>query len=177
MTDHFSERTKYCLFRAAVLLMALLLPVICLSADVPAAPGYEHVAKDTAGSKQISLYGMTPVYGTDIENGTYEVTLKSSSKYFRVSEASLQVQDGQMQVTFTLESHAYEYVFPGTGEEAAKAAMEHGLKSVEVFVKGPGSGREAAIRALNANGLDIISITDVTPVPHNGCRPPKRRRV
>ena len=62
-------------------------------------------------------------------------------------------------------------------ETAAKLAMEHGMKTVEVYVKGPGSGREAAIRALNANGLDIISITDVTPVPHNGCRPPKRRRV
>ena len=62
-------------------------------------------------------------------------------------------------------------------ETAAKAAMEHGLRSVEVFVKGPGSGREAAIRALAANGLQVTSITDVTPVPHNGCRPPKRRRV
>ena len=62
-------------------------------------------------------------------------------------------------------------------ETAAKAAMEHGLKTVEVFVKGPGSGREAAIRALAASGLTVTSITDVTPVPHNGCRPPKRRRV
>ena len=62
-------------------------------------------------------------------------------------------------------------------EKAAKAAMEHGLKSVEVFVKGPGSGREAAIRALQACGLEVTSIKDVTPVPHNGCRPPKRRRV
>lgn len=60
---------------------------------------------------------------------------------------------------------------------AAKAAMEHGLKSVEVFVKGPGSGREAAIRSLQAAGLEISSIKDVTPIPHNGCRPPKRRRV
>jgi small subunit ribosomal protein S11 len=62
-------------------------------------------------------------------------------------------------------------------EAAAKAAMEHGLKTVEVFVKGPGSGREAAIRALQATGLEISMITDVTPIPHNGCRPPKRRRV
>ncbi|MGL4607935.1 MAG: 30S ribosomal protein S11 [Eubacteriaceae bacterium] len=62
-------------------------------------------------------------------------------------------------------------------EEAAKAAMEHGLKSVEVMVKGPGSGREAAIRALQAAGLEITLIRDVTPIPHNGCRPPKRRRV
>ena len=62
-------------------------------------------------------------------------------------------------------------------ETAAKAAMEHGLKSVEVYVKGPGAGREAAIRALQAAGLDVTMIKDVTPVPHNGCRPPKRRRV
>ena len=62
-------------------------------------------------------------------------------------------------------------------EVAAKAAMEHGMKTVEVFVKGPGSGREAAIRALQAAGLDVTLIKDVTPIPHNGCRPPKRRRV
>ena len=62
-------------------------------------------------------------------------------------------------------------------EQAAKAAMEHGLKQVEVFVKGPGAGREAAIRALQAAGLEVNSIKDVTPIPHNGCRPPKRRRV
>ena len=62
-------------------------------------------------------------------------------------------------------------------EEATKAAMEHGFKNVEVFVKGPGAGREAAIRALQAAGLEVNSIKDVTPIPHNGCRPPKRRRV
>lgn len=62
-------------------------------------------------------------------------------------------------------------------ETAAKAAMEHGLKRIEVFVKGPGAGREAAIRALQASGLEVESIKDVTPIPHNGCRPPKRRRV
>jgi len=62
-------------------------------------------------------------------------------------------------------------------EEAAKKAMDHGLKSVEVFVKGPGSGREAAIRSLQATGLEVNMIKDVTPIPHNGCRPPKRRRV
>ncbi len=62
-------------------------------------------------------------------------------------------------------------------EQAAKAAMEHGLRQVEVFVKGPGSGREAAIRSLQAAGLEVNLIKDVTPIPHNGCRPPKRRRV
>ncbi|ABR50523.1 ribosomal protein S11 [Alkaliphilus metalliredigens QYMF] len=62
-------------------------------------------------------------------------------------------------------------------EAAAKSAMEHGLKTIEVFVKGPGAGREAAIRALQAAGLEVSLIKDVTPIPHNGCRPPKRRRV
>ena len=62
-------------------------------------------------------------------------------------------------------------------ETAAKAAMEHGMKNVEVYVKGPGQGREAAIRALQTAGLEVTMIKDVTPIPHNGCRPPKRRRV
>ena len=62
-------------------------------------------------------------------------------------------------------------------ETASKTAMEHGLRKVDVFVKGPGAGREAAIRALQATGIEVTSIKDVTPIPHNGCRPPKRRRV
>ena len=69
------------------------------------------------------------------------------------------------------------YAAQTAAETAAKAAMEHGLKSVEVFVKGPGSGREAAIRALQTAGLEVTMIKDVTPIPHIGCRPPKRRRV
>jgi small subunit ribosomal protein S11 len=69
------------------------------------------------------------------------------------------------------------YAAQMTAETAAKAAMEHGMKSIEVFVKGPGAGREAAIRALQAAGLEVNLIKDVTPIPHNGCRPPKRRRV
>ncbi|EFO82028.1 ribosomal protein S11 [Oscillochloris trichoides DG-6] len=64
-----------------------------------------------------------------------------------------------------------------TADSAARKAMENGMRSIEVFVKGPGSGREAAIRSLQAAGLQVTSITDVTPIPHNGCRPPKRRRV
>ena len=66
------------------------------------------------------------------------------------------------------------YAAQMASETATKAALIHGLKTVDVFVKGPGTGREAAIRALAANGLTVTSITDVTPVPHNGCRPPKR---
>ena len=69
------------------------------------------------------------------------------------------------------------YAAQQSAEEAAKKAMEHGLKTVEVYVKGPGSGRESAIRSLQASGLEVSSIKDVTPIPHNGCRPPKKRRV
>ncbi len=69
------------------------------------------------------------------------------------------------------------YAAQVTAETAARKAMEHGLREVQVYVKGPGSGREAAIRSLQAAGLVVMSITDVTPIPHNGCRPPKRRRV
>ncbi|EFH90861.1 30S ribosomal protein S11 [Ktedonobacter sp. SOSP1-85] len=69
------------------------------------------------------------------------------------------------------------YAAQVTAETAARRAMDHGLKQIDVFVKGPGSGREAAIRSLQASGLNVTSITDVTPIPHNGCRPPKRRRV
>lgn len=64
-----------------------------------------------------------------------------------------------------------------TSENAARRAQEHGLRQVDVFVKGPGSGREMAIRSLQASGVQVLSITDTTPIPHNGCRPPKRRRV
>ncbi|MDR1620306.1 MAG: 30S ribosomal protein S11 [Clostridiales bacterium] len=69
------------------------------------------------------------------------------------------------------------YAAQMAAEAAAKAAMEHGLQTVEVYIKGPGSGREAAIRALQTAGLEVNMIKDVTPIPHNGCRPPKRRRV
>ena len=69
------------------------------------------------------------------------------------------------------------YAAQTAAETAAKAAMEHGLKTVEVYVKGPGQGREAAIRALQTAGLEVVMIKDVTPIPQNGCRPPKRRRV
>jgi len=69
------------------------------------------------------------------------------------------------------------YAAAQTAEGAAKRAMEHGMRHVEVFVKGPGAGREAAIRSLQAAGLEVVAIIDRTPIPHNGCRPPKKRRV
>jgi small subunit ribosomal protein S11 len=64
-----------------------------------------------------------------------------------------------------------------TAEQAARRAVDNGMRQVDVFVKGPGSGRESAVRSLQSAGLTVLSITDITPIPHNGCRPPKRRRV
>ena len=81
------------------------------------------------------------------------------------------------QVGFKGSRKSTPYAAQMAAETAARRAMEHGMKKVDVFVKGPGSGRETAIRSLQATGLEVGSISDVTPVPHNGCRPPKRRRV
>ena len=69
------------------------------------------------------------------------------------------------------------YASQMAAEDCSKAAFDYGLGKVKVFVKGPGAGRESAIRAINASGIEVLEITDVTPLPHNGCRPPKRRRV
>lgn len=69
------------------------------------------------------------------------------------------------------------YAAQVTAEQAARRAIDNGMRQVEVFVKGPGSGRESAIRSLQSSGITVLSITDMTPIPHNGCRPPKRRRV
>lgn len=81
------------------------------------------------------------------------------------------------QVGFKGSRKSTPYAAQLAAENAARAAMEHGMKKVDVFVKGPGSGRETAIRSLTASGLEVTSISDVTPQAHNGCRPPKRRRV
>ncbi len=81
------------------------------------------------------------------------------------------------QVGFKGSRKSTPYAAQRAAEAAARRAMEHGMKRVDVLVKGPGSGRETAIRSLQAAGLEVGSISDVTPVPHNGCRPPKRRRV
>ena len=80
-----------------------------------------------------------------------------------------------MKITSTPENTPYAAQM--AAQDCAKVAVDAGMKKVEVFVKGPGSGRESAIRTLQASGLDVLSIRDITPMPHNGCRPPKKRRV
>jgi small subunit ribosomal protein S11 len=129
------------------------------------------------------------------KNAAKKVTKKRVKKNVEHGQAHIQASFNNTIVTLTdSEGNALSWASAGglgfrgsrkstpyaaqvAAETATKAALVHGLKTVEVFVKGPGSGREAAIRALAAAGLQVLSITDVTPVPHNGCRPPKRRRV
>ena len=108
---------------------------------------------------------------------TKKVTKKRVKKNVERGQAHIQSSFNNTIVTLTGSRKSTPYAAQMAAETAAKAALPHGLKSVDVFVKGPGSGREAAIRALQACGIDVTSIRDVTPVPHNGCRPPKRRRV
>ena len=126
---------------------------------------------------------------------TKKVTKKRNRKNVEHGQAHIQSSFNNTIVTLTdAEGNALSWASAGglgfggskkstpyaaqmAAETACKAAAPYGLKTVDVMVKGPGSGREAAIRALAANGLEVLTIKDVTPVPHNGCRPPKRRRV
>ena len=110
---------------------------------------------------------------------TKKVTKKRVKKNVERGQAHIQSSFNNTIVTITdAEGNALSWASAGgLGFRGSKKALIHGLKTVDVMVKGPGSGREAAIRALSACGLEVTSIKDVTPVPHNGCRPPKRRRV
>ena len=112
-------------------------------------------------------YGVAHIYST-FNNTIVTITDTNGNALSWASAGGLGFRGSRKSTPFAAQMAA---------EQAAKAAMEHGLRQVEVFVKGPGSGREAAIRALQAAGLEVNSIKDVTPIPHNGCRPPKRRRV
>ena len=105
---------------------------------------------------------------SSFNNTIVTITDKSGKAISWASAGGLGVRGSKKSTPFAAQSAA---------ETAAKAAMEHGLKSVEVYVRGPGAGRESAIRALQVAGLDVTMIKDETPIPHNGCRPPKRRRV
>ena len=114
---------------------------------------------------------------------TKKTTKRRVKKNVEHGQAHIQSSFNNTIVTLTdnegnaLSRKSTPYAAQMAAETATKAALIHGLKTVDVMVKGPGSGREAAIRALQACGLEVTSIRDVTPVPHNGCRPPKRRRV
>ena len=105
---------------------------------------------------------------SSFNNTIVTITDKSGNAISWASAGGLGFRGSKKSTPFAAQSAA---------ETAAKAAMEHGLRSVEVFVRGPGAGRESVIRALQVAGLDVTMIKDETPIPHNGCRPPKRRRV
>ena len=113
------------------------------------------------------LQGVVYIQST-FNNTIVTITDKSGNAISWASAGGLGFRGSKKSTPFAAQSAA---------ETAAKAAMEHGLKSVEVYVRGPGAGRESAIRALQVAGLDVTLIKDETPIPHNGCRPPKRRRV
>lgn len=112
-------------------------------------------------------YGQAHIRSS-FNNTIVTITDKSGNAISWASAGGLGFRGSKKSTPFAAQSAA---------ETAAKAAMEHGLKSVEVYVRGPGAGRESAIRALQVAGLDVTLIKDETPIPHNGCRPPKRRRV
>ena len=112
-------------------------------------------------------YGVAHIRST-FNNTSVTITDKNGNALSWASAGGLGFRGSRKSTPFAAQMAA---------EVAAKAAMEHGLKQVEVYVKGPGAGREAAIRSLQATGLEVNMIKDVTPIPHNGCRPPKRRRV
>ena len=115
----------------------------------------------------------------NIERGQAHITSTFNNTMVTLSDTSGNVLSWASagQLGFRGSRKSTPFAAQMAAEEAALKAMEHGLKSVEVYVKGPGSGREAAIRSLQATGLEVNLIKDTTPIPHNGCRPPKRRRV
>ena len=127
----------------------------------------ESPTSNKAGVDAVGNYfiEMANAFGWDIEVFEHDVAGNAISW---ASAGELGFKGSRKSTPFAAQSAA---------EQAAKLAMEHGLKTVEVYVKGPGSGRESAIRALETVGLQVTMIKDVTPIPHNGCRPPKRRRV
>ena len=115
----------------------------------------------------------------NVTNGQAHIISTFNNTIVTLSDLNGNVLSGASsgQLGFRGSRKSTPYAAQQCAEEAATKAMEQGLKTVEVYVKGPGSGRESAIRALETSGLSVTLIKDVTPIPHNGCRPPKRRRV
>ena len=140
-------------------------------AAVAAAPGATEAPGPKARGKRRERRGVThgkAYVQSTFNNTTISLTDMAGAVLSWSSAGMLQFKGSRKGTAFAAQRAV---------EEAAKKAMDHGLRQVEVFVKGTGTGREAAIRALQAAGLSVTSIRDVTPAPHNGCRPPKRRRV
>ena len=134
-----------------------------------------------ADKKNVKKAGVTPRRRErkNIENGSAHIQSTFNNTIVTITDLQGNVLSWASagELGFRGSKKSTPFAAQSAAETAAKAAMIHGLKTVEVYVKGPGSGRESAIRALSAAGLEVRMIKDVTPIPHNGCRPPKRRRV
>ena len=132
-----------------------------------------------AGNKNVKKAGLRRRDRKNIENGSAHIKSTFNNTIVTISDLQGNVLSWSSAggLGFRGNRKSTPFAAQSAAETAAKAAMVHGLKTVEVYVKGPGAGREAAIRALSAAGLEVRMIKDVTPIPHNGCRPPKRRRV
>lgn len=132
-----------------------------------------------AANKNVKKAGLRRRDRKNIENGSAHIKSTFNNTIVTISDLQGNVLSWASAggLGFRGNRKSTPFAAQSAAETAAKAAMVHGLKTVEVYVKGPGAGREAAIRALSAAGLEVKLIKDVTPIPHNGCRPPKRRRV
>ena len=113
----------------------------------------------------------------NVEKGAAHIQSTFNNTIITITEGNAVSWASAGELGFKGSRKSTPYAAQTAAEQAGKIAVDHGMKTVEVYVKGPGSGRESAIRALQTVGLDITLIKDVTPIPHNGCRPPKRRRV
>jgi small subunit ribosomal protein S11 len=148
-------------------------------AAAPAAPAVPQTAADVLGEGEASKKVIKAKHSKNVIQGIAHVFATFNNTIVSITDAKGRVigWSSAGRVGFKGSRKSTAYAAQLVAQDAARQGMAHGLKEVEVWVKGPGSGREAAIRALQAIGLEITVIRDVTPVPHNGCRPPKRRRV
>ena len=148
-------------------------------ATAPAAPAVPQTAADVLGEGEATKKIVKAKHSKNVVQGIAHITATFNNTVVSITDPKGRVigWSSAGRVGFKGSRKSTAYAAQLAAQDAARQSMAHGLKEIEVWVKGPGSGREAAIRALQAIGLDITVIKDVTPVPHNGCRPPKRRRV
>jgi len=149
------------------------------AAAAPAAPAVPQTAAEVLGEGEATKKVIKAKHSKNVIQGIAHVFASFNNTIVSITDAKGRVIGWSCagRVGFKGSRKSTAYAAQLAAQDAARQGMAHGLKEVEVWVKGPGSGREAAIRALQAVGLEITVIKDVTPVPHNGCRPPKRRRV
>ncbi len=149
------------------------------AAAVPAAPAVPTTAAEALAEGEVAKKVVKAKHSKNVFQGIAHIMATFNNTVVSITDLKGRVigWSSAGRVGFKGSRKSTAYAAQLVAQDAARQGMAHGLKEIEVWVKGPGSGREAAIRALQAIGLDITVIKDVTPVPHNGCRPPKRRRV